>query len=99
MLNNNNRIPRIKKRPIGILIPVDEYERPPTVFEDENHRYVAGAKGHYLRLTKKTCNICGGSVAFVGISRGNCYTTLERFCKEHAKTHGPITPLNLQSVK
>jgi len=59
---------------------------------------VAGAKGHYLRLTKKTCNICGGSVAFVGISHSN-YARLERFCKEHARTHGPIIPVKLKVEK
>jgi hypothetical protein len=37
MLNNNTEIPRMKRRPKGILFPVDEYEHAPTAFEDENH--------------------------------------------------------------
>jgi hypothetical protein len=38
---SNNTVQRVKKRPKGILIPVSEYDSRPTVFEDENHRYVA----------------------------------------------------------
>lgn len=46
---------------------------------------------------KKTCGICG-SVDFIGISDGNVYKRVERFCKEHAKTHGPVTPIKLKVV-
>jgi hypothetical protein len=98
-MSNNIEVQGVKRRPKGILIPVDEYDHPPTAFEDENHRYVAGANGHYLRLTKKTCNVCGGRVAFVPISHGNGYARLERFCKEHARTHGPIIPVKLKVEK
>ena len=46
---------------------------------------------------KKTCGICG-SVDFIGISDGNVYKRVERFCKEHAKTQGPVTPIKLKVV-
>lgn len=48
---------------------------------------------------KKTCGICGGSVDFIGISEGNVYKRVERFCKEHAKTHGPVTLIKFKVVQ
>ncbi|MGI0033673.1 MAG: hypothetical protein ACRD97_10460 [Nitrososphaeraceae archaeon] len=53
-MSNNIEVQRVKRRAKGILIPVSEYDSPPTAFEHEKYRYVAGAKGHYLRLTEKT---------------------------------------------
>lgn len=46
---------------------------------------------------KKTCGICA-SVDFIGISDGNVYKRVERFCKEHARTHDPVTPIKLKVV-
>jgi hypothetical protein len=89
MLTRNNPI-RIKRRPKGILIPVDEYDSRKPLYEDKDFKYIGAWNGQagMQKLLRKRGVICGGSVD-LGISHGIGYTRLERFCKMLAKTYGP----------
>ena len=81
------------------IIPVNEYDgTPPVVFEDDKHRYVAGAKGHYIRLRKKTCSICPVSMSYVVIFNYKKHQRVERFCRDHAASFGPLPPIKLKVV-
>jgi hypothetical protein len=76
----------LKKRPKCELIPVHEYDGiPPIAYEDKIHRYVKGPKGHYTKLTRKTCSECGSGVLYVGIFTYRKHKRVERFCVQHAK--------------
>jgi len=73
-------IPRIKNRPKGILIPVDEYSRKP-IFEDKYSKYFGASVstdvdsgnlevGPYQKVLKEYCSICGSSVDYRAIWKG-----------------------------
>jgi hypothetical protein len=108
MLNNNVRITRLKNRPKGILIPVDEYS-PKPIYEDKYVK-VMGASvstdvdgrpevGLYQKVLKEYCSICGGSVDFKAIwVPTNQYPRrrLQWFCKQHAQQYGPAQQLGFK---
>jgi hypothetical protein len=92
----------MKRRRCELILPASEYDGiPPTAFEDGNHKYVKGAKKHYLKLTKKTCSLCGSTATFVGIFKYRRHKRVERFCNEHAATFArvPIPQINEQLEK
>jgi hypothetical protein len=65
MYNSNPvRITRLKNRPKGILIPVDDYCRPP-IYEDRAFKYIGASDGGgpYQKVLKEYCSICGGSIS------------------------------------
>jgi len=82
---------RIKRRPKGILIPVEEYS-PKPVYENEKSIYFGASNGQWRmqKYLKKSCVYCGGAVSFVGIIQGKDHKVVERYCEEHANTHGPL---------
>jgi hypothetical protein len=73
------------------IIPVNEYDgMPPVAYEDNSHKYFQGQKGHYLKVTRKTCSEYAKTAIFVGIFKYRRHQRVERFCKEHAATFGPL---------
>jgi len=47
-------------------------------------------QGRMQKYLKKSCVYCGGAVSFVGIIQGKDHKVVERYCEEHANTHGPL---------
>jgi len=90
----------MKRRPRGVLIKVEDYSPTPK-YEDKDFKYMGAfnGTGPYAKFMRKRCVICGGFVDFIGISHGNGYTRLERFCNEYARTHGSIIPVKLKVEK
>jgi hypothetical protein len=67
------------------IIPVSQYDGGLAIlFEDNTHKYHKGAKGHYLKITRKTCSICASTAVYVAIFKYPRHNRVERFCKEHA---------------
>ena len=67
------------------IIPVSVYDGTPlSAYENDGHKYHKGAKGHYLKITRKTCCMCHSTALYVGIFRYPRHNRVERFCKEHA---------------
>ena len=75
------------------IIPVSVYDGGPAIlFEDNTHKYHKGAKGHYLKITRKTCSECASTAVYVGIFRYKTHNRVERFCRVHAAavSKGPL---------
>jgi hypothetical protein len=74
------------------IIPVNEYDHKPIVFEDDNNSYTIGRTGHLTRLRRKTCSLCASSTSYVVISEYPKHKRVERFCREHASKFGELPP-------
>lgn len=113
MYNSNPvRITRLKGRPKGVLIPVDDY-CPKPIYEDKYSKYIGASVasdvdsnlevGPYQKVLKEYCSICGGSVDYKPIwEPTNQYPRrrLEWFCKVHAHRYGPAgLPFKLKVVR
>ena len=101
-------IPRLKNRPKGILIPVDEYSRKP-IYEDKYSKYFGASVstdvdgrpevGACQKVLKEYCSICAVSVDFKAIwEPTNQYPRrrLQWFCKQHAQQYGPAQQLGFK---
>lgn len=72
------------------IIPIEEYDGIPIIFEDDKWRYKLGPTGHFTRLRKKTCFLCGQSARFVCIFDYSGHQSIERFCPEHTSNYGEL---------
>lgn len=76
----------MKRRRCELILPASEYDGMPLVAdENDGHKYHKGEKGRYLKLSRKTCNMCASPALFVGIFKCKRHNRVERFCKDHAK--------------
>jgi hypothetical protein len=86
----------MKRRRCELILPASEYDGMPLVAdENDGHKYHKGEKGRYLKLSRKTCNMCNKPSLFVGIFTYRRHKRVERFCREHAQqfTNGPLPPI------
>jgi hypothetical protein len=78
------------------LIAASEYDHIPAVaYDNDGHKYHKDHRGHYLKLSRKTCYMCNKPSLFVGIFTYRRHKRVERFCSEHAQefTNGPLPPI------
>jgi hypothetical protein len=67
----------MKRRRCELILPASEYDGMPLVAdENDGHKYHKGEKGRYLKLSRKTCNMCASPVLFVGIFKYKSITGL-----------------------
>lgn len=68
------------------LIAASEYDHIPAVDHDnDGHKYHKDHRGHYMKLSRKTCNMCNKPSMFVGIFHYKKHNRVERFCRDHAQ--------------
>jgi ribosomal protein S27AE len=82
------------------LIPVSEYEAtPPIAYIDNSHKYFKGPKGHFIKVTRKTCSECASTALFVGIFRYKKHNRVQRFCSKCATRYGELpSPSSSSSI-
>jgi hypothetical protein len=82
-----------------LILPASEYDGMPLVAdENDGHKYHKGEKGRYLKLSRKTSNMCASPALFVGIFKYKRHNRVERFCKDHAQQFTDELPFETRKL-
>jgi len=90
---------RIKRRPKGILIPVEEYS-PKPVYENEKSIYFGGSNAREdAEVSKEELCLLWGCCFLCWDYTGQGSQSSRKILRRTCQYPWPLTPLNLKSIK